>query len=64
MKAKCIENKHNNSNFTEGKEYEMSEKGIRSDWGRMWAKFEDWNKPKNFNIGDVFEFAMCKFQIC
>ena len=63
MKARCIENKHNNSNFSKGKEYEMSQDGVRCDWGGMWTKFRDWDKPNNFDVGSIFEFAMCKFQI-
>lgn len=63
MRVKCIENRMNNSNFTEGKEYEASKEGVRCDWGGMWTKFKDWNRPKSFNKGDVFDFAMCKFEI-
>lgn len=63
MKTKCVENKMNNSNFTKNKEYEMSETGIRCDWGGMWVKFSDWNKPLSFKVGSVFEFASCKFKI-
>lgn len=62
MKAKCIENKYGNTNFILGKLYEMSKDGVRCDWG-MWTKFENWNRPSSFKIMDVFEFAMCKFQI-
>ena len=63
MKAKCIENRMHNTNFTIDEEYEMSENGIRTDWGNMWCHFENWNKPKGFNIGIVFEFGHCKFEI-
>lgn len=63
MKVKCIENKFDNTNFTQGKEYEASPNGIRSDWGGMWTGFKDWNKPKSFKVGDIFEFAMCRFEI-
>ena len=63
MKAKCIDNRYNNSNFTKDKEYEMSYNGVRCDWGGMWTKFRDWDKPNNFDVGSIFEFAMCKFQI-
>ena len=63
MIAKCIENKYNNTNFTKDKEYELSHDGIRCDWGGMWTKFRDWDKPTNFTFGSIFEFAMCKFQV-
>lgn len=41
MKAKCIENKSNNSNFKLGKEYELFSTGIRTEWGGMRCLFED-----------------------
>lgn len=63
MKAKCIENKHGNTNFTSGKIYELSKSGLRCNFGGMWTHFESWNMPKSFNIGDTFEFAMCRFEI-
>lgn len=63
MRAKCIDNRYNNSNFTKDKEYEMSYNGVRCNWGGMWTKFRDWYKPNNFDVGSIFEFAMCKFQI-
>ena len=63
MKVKCVENECNNSNFTKGKEYEMTSNGIRSDWGGMWTAFKDWNKPKSFRVGETFKFAMCRFEI-
>lgn len=63
MKAKCIENNLHNTNFTIGKIYEMKTTAIRTDWGGMWVGFEDWSKPTNFNVGDVFEFGLCKFEI-
>lgn len=63
MTVKCIENKHCNTNFTEGKTYEASETGVRCDMGGMWTKFGDWNKPQSFEPGSTFDFAMCKFEI-
>lgn len=63
MKAKCIENKLNNTNFTIGKTYELSKNGIRTDWAGMWTHFADYNKIECFNIGSVFEFGTCKFEI-
>lgn len=63
MTVKCIENRMNNSNFTKDKEYEASKDGVRCDWGGMWTKFSDWNRPKSFKVGDIFEFAECRFQI-
>lgn len=63
MKAKCIENKFNNTNFTIGETYELSKNAIRTNWARMWTPFEYYNKPKCFNIGDIFDFGMCKFEI-
>lgn len=64
MKAKCIRNQSNNSNFKLNKEYELSNTGIRTEWGGMICHFEDWNKPKTFDTGDVFDFASCEFEIC
>lgn len=62
MKCKCIENKHRNTNFTVDKEYKCDLKvGIDCDWGGMWCKFKEWNRPTVNKVGDVFEFAMCKF---
>ena len=63
MKAKCIKNAMHNTNFSVDKEYEMSKEGIRSDWGGMWIHFSDWNKPKSFNVGNIFEFGHCQFEI-
>jgi hypothetical protein len=63
MKAKCIENECNNTNFTIGKTYELSEKWIRTDCSGMCCHFKDYNKPKSFNIGSTFYFGMCKFKI-
>lgn len=62
-KAKCIKNNNRNVNFTVGKEYELSESGIRSNWGGMWINFAPYNKPKSFQKGDRFFFAACEFQI-
>jgi len=64
MQAKCIENQSNNSNFKLNEEYELSNIGIRTEWGGMLTHFEDWNRPKSFNVGTIFHFAMCKFKIC
>ncbi len=64
MKARCIQNRYNNASFTEGKKYEMSKDGIRCDWGGVWTKFSDWDRPRRFYMGEIFNFAMCKFQIC
>ena len=63
MKAKCIENKLNNTNFTIGKTYELSKVGIRTDWGGIWTHFDNRDKPKCFNIGSIFDFGICKFEI-
>ena len=63
MKAKCIENSMNNTNFTEGKEYEMNKEGLRSDCAGMWVHFKDFNKPTDYSTGSIFNFGMCKFQI-
>lgn len=63
MKAKCIENKLNNTNFTIGKIYELFKDGIKTDWGEICCHFKDCNKPKSFNVGNVFDFGMCKFKI-
>jgi hypothetical protein len=63
MKAKCVENKLNNTNFTIGKTYELSNNGMRTNWGGIWTHFKNYNKPKNFNIGSMFDFGMCKFEI-
>lgn len=60
----CIENKYNNTNFTQDKIYEMNKKiGVRCDWGDMWCHFEDWNRPTSFDFGSIFEFGLCKFKI-
>jgi len=64
MRAKCIENEHGNTNFVKGKIYDMAKTGIRTEWGGTWIHFEDWNKPKTFDAGFIFDFAMCKFEIC
>lgn len=63
MKAKCVENKLDNTNFTIGKTYDMTEDAIRTDWGGLWRHFKAWNKPKSFETGNVFDFALCKFEI-
>lgn len=63
MKAICFENKCNNSNFTVGKVYELSNNGIRTNWGGIFVLFENYNKPKSFKIGSVFDFGLCKFKI-
>lgn len=63
MKAACIENKFNNSNFTVGKVYEMHKGGIRTDYSGIFTSFKDYNKPKNFNVGSIFDFGLCKFEI-
>ena len=63
MKAKCINNDENNTNFTVGKDYELYESGIRTDWAKMWTYFYDWNKPVCFDTGSKFNFARCTFQI-
>lgn len=62
MRVKCIENRSNNTNFTHGKEYKVSPNGIRCDW-HMYCYFENWDRPHVFNIGKIFSFAMCKFEI-
>ena len=63
MKAKCLENKMRNTNFTIGKIYDMSRDAIRTNWGGMWTHFKNYNKPKSFEVGHVFDFAFCKFEI-
>ena len=63
MKAVCTENKLFNSNFTVGKIYDMNKNGIRTDWGGIFTPFEDYDKPSSFNVGTVFDFGMCKFEI-
>lgn len=63
MEVKCIDNKYKNTNFTFGKIYELSFTGIRCNTGGMWLFFETWNIPKSFDIGCIFEFAMCQFKI-
>ena len=63
MKAKCVKNEINNTNFTVNKEYEMFEGGIRTDCAGMWVHFGDWNRPKSFKKESVFKFAQCEFEI-
>lgn len=60
MNCICIENNHNNSNFTVGRKYEYKEEGyIRTNWGGMWAKSHEPFKI----INNVFECGLCKFKI-
>lgn len=63
MNVKCVQNRSNNTNFTEGQEYEMSKIGIRSNLGGMWIYFEEGNRPRQIDIGSFFEFAMCAFLV-
>ena len=63
MKALCTENKSNNSNFTVGKIYEMHKNGIRTDWSGIFTSFKDYDKPDSFDVGSIFNFGMCKFEI-
>lgn len=71
MVCKCIENSHGNTNFTVGKEYEMTKASrrendfgcIRTDFGGLFTAFQAYNKPKSYETGSVFEFALCKFEI-
>lgn len=63
MKAKCISNDLFNSNFTVGFSYDLCEEGIACNFGNMWVRFNDYNKPTNFNNGSIFKFAMCEFII-
>ena len=63
LKAKCIENNSGNINFIKGNLYELSTIGIRTEIGGMWSHFSDWNMPKSFKNGSIFEFGVCKFKI-
>ena len=60
MKVKCIENKHNNGNFTLGNTYE-----IRAGGKLITCDFIQLPLPDTFRIKveETFEFAMCKFEI-
>ena len=59
MVAKCIENNFNNTNFVKEKEYEITENGIRCEWGGMWIE----NPHPDVSVGTVFDFAGCKFEV-
>ena len=63
MQAECVTNSCNNTNFTVGQIYEMTETGIRTNWGNMWTSFKDWDKPHSFAKGTIFKFEMCEFII-
>lgn len=63
MRVKCKENNSNNTNFTVGKEYELSHNGVRCNLRDMLIHFEDYDRPRSFTIGIIFDFAMCKFEI-
>ncbi len=63
MKAMCVENKFCNTNFTVGKSYELFKHGIRTNFGGICVSFHDCNKPENFEVGSIFSFGLCKFEI-
>lgn len=56
MKYRCIENKHNNSNFILGKDYAIKPHN-RIECEMIHLDLED------TKLTDEFEFAMCKFKM-